>query len=181
MAVQPNTTVSRPRHKSFLHGWRAHIVPQAMVLVFVASLAALIAPSVGQVASAGDGGNDRHEVLFTKWITAFPNMQGVVSGISGPGLFAGEINDIETTGSITTIHAAYHINGGNHPFTASVTVKQDNTTGTATIEGVVTEGWRVNAKVEGAYQVISPCSTVINAGFNQCFQGTLHLLGGSGR
>lgn len=154
-------------------GWRV-----LYALVLVAVVAALSSPLGRQVAFAGGGDNGERQVIFTKWFTTFPNMQGVVSGVVGGGLFAGEVRDIQTTGSITTITAVYHINGGKHQFTASINVTQDNTTGTGTIEGEVTDGWLIGAKVKGGYQVISPCSTVINAEFDECFQGTLHILGG---
>ncbi len=178
METQQNTAVGGPRHKPFLRGSGSLIVLSAVALALVAVLATLSSPLGRQVALAGGGGDDSREVIFTKWFTTFPNMQGVVSGVVGGGLYAGEIKTLSTSGSITTITAVYHINGAKHQFTADVTVTQDNTTGTGTIEGVVSDGWRVNAKVEGRYQVISPCSTVINAEFDECFQGTLHILEG---
>jgi hypothetical protein len=180
MAIQHDTAVGGPRRKPFQRGSGYLTVLSALALVLVTVLTAVSSPLGRQVAFAGGGGDGDNEVIFTKWITAYPNMQGVVSGVVGGGLFAGEILEKEPTPpTITKVKALYHINGGTHQFTALVNVTQDNTTGMATIHGVVTDGWQANARVEGGYQVIGPCSTVINAEFNVCFQGTLHLLQGS--
>ncbi len=124
-------------------------------------------------------------IVFTKWIASVGtapvlfNMGGVVSGAAGAGQFVGEITSLDTSNpAITKITALYHINGGTHQLTARVNVTQDNNKGTATIVGVVTDGWLQGAKVEGGYQVISPCG-IINAQQGPlgdvCFQGTLHV------
>jgi hypothetical protein len=78
----------------------------------------------------------RVEVIFTKWVTDYPNMAGVVSG----GLFVGEILNVEPTTAGAKIEALYHINGGAFHFTAHNFITQDNLKGTAVINGVVTDG-----------------------------------------
>jgi hypothetical protein len=139
----------------------------------------------GQRETSGDKGkfHGRVEVIFTKWITDFPNMAGVVSGDAGAGLFAGEILGITPTTNGEVLEALYHINGGAYHFTAHNFITQNNLTGTAVIDGVVLDGPLKGALVHGEYQVISPCG-VINAqngsSGDVCFQGTLSIRVGSG-
>ncbi len=143
-------------------------------LVLVAAFAALFAAGQTPVAQAHEGGGKGHtfNVTFTKWITTFPNMAGVVGGAVRPGTFAGEILNIGTVGNITSIEALYHVNGSRHSFTAHVYVTQNDLTGRATITGLVTEGWQEGAPVTGEYKVLTPCP-IGTAG--TCFQGTLHI------
>src|SRR5689334_11105773 len=75
----------------------------------------------------------RVEVIFTKWITDFPRMEGLVSGDVGGGTFAGEILKGEHTTEVDEIEAIYHINGGAHHFTAHNHITQNNLKGTAVI------------------------------------------------
>jgi len=138
------------------------------------AFAALCALGPTQLALADPGGERGHtfDVTFTKWITTFPNMAGVVDGDVGDGSFAGEILNINTVGNITTIEALYHINGSRHSFTAHVFVTQDNVAGMAVIVGDVIEGWLEGAHVTGEYKVLTNC-TLGSSG--TCFQGTLNM------
>ncbi len=154
------------------------------VTLFVAACAVALqispGPAVGHAAAAGDEDDDRRgiEVVFTKWVTDWPNMAGLVSGDVGGGTFAGEVLNYTPTAAIDRIEALYHLNGGAHQLTAHVFVRQDNLNGTATIRGVVSDGSLKGARVHGRYQVISPCG-VINAQNGSigdvCFQGTLDI------
>jgi hypothetical protein len=114
---------------------------------------------------------------FTKWVTAFPNMVGVVGGDVGVGTYTGEIIEYNPGDDITTIHALYHFNGSKHSFTADVNIIQDNQEGTATITGEVTEGWLKGASVTGEYNVVAVCpiETPVNEFGTMCFQGALHV------
>ncbi|MCU1248064.1 MAG: hypothetical protein JWQ49_1093 [Edaphobacter sp.] len=137
-----------------------------------------------QLATSGGKGKfrGRVEVIFTKSVTNFPNMAGVVSGDAGAGLFAGEVLNVKLTTNGDIIDALYHINGGAFQFTAHNYVTEDFLTGTAVIRGVVTDGPMKGAQVRGQYQIISPCG-VINAqkgdGGDFCYQGTLTIGSGS--
>jgi hypothetical protein len=152
-----------------------------VVLFVIASLLLLqISPTlaVGQTAENQDRNRHGVEVLFTKWVTTFPDMAGVVSGDVGGGTFAGEILAYNATPAIGKIEALYHINGSTHQLTAHVFVTQNNLTGTAVIKGVVTEGALKGARVRGEYQVIAPCgilNAVNGSSGDVCFQGTLDL------
>ena len=134
----------------------------------------------------------RIEVSFIKWATnkdpAPPgvlDMEGVVSGDVNGGKFKGEVLGSSQTGDILTIDALYHIPGGAYSFTAHNTVTQDNSTGRAVINGSVTSPGPLNgARVQGEYQVISPCGVINanNAFFpDVCFQGTLVVRPGLAR
>ena len=124
---------------------------------------------------------------FTKWVTSWPqtpptkdvpaNMVGVVGGDVGPGTYTGEVISVNTAGNITSIEAFYHFNGSKHAFTARLNVTQDESAGTATITGQVTEGWLKGASVTGEYTVLDPCTieTPGNVLGAVCFQGELHV------
>ena len=154
--------------------------------LFLFALAAAVAAQM-LPAFAASGPGDRRDrddddrgvrVVFTKWLTDWPNMAGLVSGDVGGGTFAGEILTFTPSTAITKIEALYHLNGGAHQLTAHVFVTQNNLKGTAAIKGVVADGPLKGALVRGAYQVIAPCG-IINAqngaAGDVCFQGTLDI------
>lgn len=135
----------------------------------------LLALSLGAGTALADGG--RHhgdaENTFTKWITAYPAMAGVVGGDVGTGTYAGEILKY-TPGTTTVIEALYHFNGSRHSFSALVHVEQTGLE--AVISGVVTDGWLKGSPVEGKYTQI----TCTQAPSGTCFEGKLDILRGSG-
>jgi len=121
---------------------------------------------------------------FTKWVTTSPpaadvvaNMVGVVGGDVGTGRYTGEVLSVNSVGNITSIHALYHFNGSKHAFTAELNVTQDESAGTATITGHITEGWLKDASVTGGYTVLAVCpiETPDNAQGTVCYQGALHV------
>ena len=118
------------------------------------------------------------EVVFTKWLTDWPNMAGLVSGDAGGGLYAGEILAYDHTEPFDSIDALYHVRGAARQLTARVRVVQNNTQGTARITGVVISGAFTGKRVRGDYQVIAPCpiiNTQSGALPDVCFQGTLTI------
>ncbi len=159
---------------SAYHGAAPHRhlpVPRLAAIVAVA----LLALSVGAGVASANGGR-RHgdaQNTFTKWITAYPAMAGVVGGDVGSGTYAGEILKY-TPGTTTVIEALYHFNGSRHSFSALVHVEQTGLR--AVISGVVTDGWLKGHAVKGKYTQIT-CS---QAPDGTCFQGTLNVLRGSG-
>jgi hypothetical protein len=124
------------------------------------------------------------DATFTKWVTTWPptenipaNMVGVVDGDVGPGMYTGEVISASTVDNITSIEAFYHFNGSKHIFTAHLNITQDESAGTATITGDITEGWLKGASVIGEYNVLAVCpiDTPDNAFGTVCFQGALHI------
>jgi hypothetical protein len=140
------------------------------VLAMIAALV-LLTLSLGAGVAAADGHRD-HRIAhntFTKWVTAFPTMAGVVGGDVGKGTYAGEVLKY-TPGTTTVIEALYHFNGSRHSFTALVHVEQTGLK--AKITGVVTEGWRKGHPVKGRYTQI----TCTEAPDGNCFRGKLNIL-----
>lgn len=140
------------------------------VIAMVAAIV-LLTLSLGAGVATADGHRNHRiaENTFTKWVTAFPTMAGVVGGDVGPGTYAGEVLKY-TPGSTTVIEALYHFNGSRHSFTALVHVEQTGLK--AKITGVVTDGWRKGHPVKGRYTEIS-CT---QAPDGICFRGKLNIL-----
>jgi len=113
---------------------------------------------------------------FTKWITAYPAMAGVVGGAVGDGAYSGRILSLDVTDTGLTINATYHFEGADHAFTALVQVVQTGFTpgATARIGGLIFDGWHAGQRVAGEYtQVACPQSP------GDCFAGTLDIFRGS--
>ena len=117
------------------------------------------------------------EVTFTKWITTFPDMTGFTGG-DVAGTYAGEVLRITPfdNDKIVELEARYEVtdSSGLRSFTALIAGKQNNQTGTAVLNGVVTEGWRVGAQAHVTFQVITPCEFGTS---NVCFKGTIRVSG----
>src|SRR6185436_12608740 len=89
------------------------------LLVSIATVALLLVSLGAGSASAGGG----QHATFTKWITSWPQMAGVVGGAVGDGAFSGEVIDY-APGPTTLITAIYHFGGSRHDFTARMHVEQ---------------------------------------------------------
>jgi hypothetical protein len=115
------------------------------------------------------------EVTFTKWFTTFPGMTGFTGG-DVAGTFAGQVLSVSPfdNGVIVQLQARYEVidPSGSHSFKALIQGKQNNQTGTAVLNGVITEGWLIGSHVHVTFQVITPCQ--FGTG-NVCFQGTIRI------
>ena len=109
------------------------------------------------------------KATFTKWVTDWPNMAGVVGGVVGDGSFTGEVLSA-SFGGVTKIEALYHFHGSKHSFTARVHVEQTGLQ--AVINGVVTDGWLKGHAVEGEYTQIKLAHDGITT---DAYQGTLEI------
>lgn len=120
------------------------------------------------------------EVTFTKWVTAYPMMEGFTGG-DVVGTYAGEVlsRTAFDNGVIVELEARYEVidPGGAHSFTTHLRGTQNTKTGSAVLNGIVTEGWLTGAQVHVTFDVITPCE--FGTG-NVCFQGTIRLMPGSG-
>jgi len=159
---------------------RAEVATQGkglrMRAISVIAVGAILALTLGAGTALADGNRDHRnaENTFTKHITEYPAMAGVVGGDVGAGTYTGEILNLAVTGTGLEIDAAYHFSGSIHSFTAMVHVVQtgfDNGS-TAVITGRVSDGWLRGNSVMGEYTQIA-CSA------GTCFQGTLDILRGS--
>jgi hypothetical protein len=147
-------------------------------LALVAASAVMTVAVPAPLALADTGGIKGHtfDITFTKWLTTYPNMVGVVGGAVGSGTFAGEILTYVDDGVVTKIEALYHMNGSKHSFTADVHVSESDATGMASLKGLVTKGWLQGSQVTGEFRTLSTCSSHPSG---PCFQGTLHIHRGS--
>jgi hypothetical protein len=133
-------------------------------LVGSLAVVALLAASLGAGAVSADGGR---AATFTKYVTAWPSMAGIVGGTVGDGEFSGTVIDYYP-GPTTLITAIYHFGGSRHEFTARMHVEQTGLH--AVLVGVVTDGWREGTLVTGSYDQIT-CS--LSGAPTDCFQGSL--------
>ena len=118
------------------------------------------------------------EVTFIKWFTTFPAMTGNTS--YGAGTFAGTI--LERTafdnGVVVKLQALYRVTdpSGSHSFAALIQGTQNLETLKAVLNGVITEGWMVGARVHVTFQRITPCALAIGPSApGVCFQGTIRI------
>jgi len=139
----------------------------------VISLAAvtLLTASIGIGAASASSGR---VATFTKYITEWPSMAGVVGGGVGDGAFSGTVIDY-APGTTTLITAIYHFDGSRHEFTARMHVEQTGLH--AVLVGVVTDGWGKGKLVTGSYDQIT-CS--LSGQPTDCFQGSLAWGSGGG-
>jgi len=151
----------------------------------ILSVLVLVVTTAGApLADNSDVKGHTFNATFIKWVITWPptqdepaKMVGFVGGDVGRGKYKGEIISLTPEGNITIIQALYHINGRKHAFTADLTIRQDESTGTATINGRVTKGWLKGASVTGEYTVLPECpiKTPNNVFGTVCFQGVLHV------
>ena len=127
--------------------------------------------SVGESREAGVT-----EFAFEKWFTTYPAMTGNTS--LGPGTFAGTIRSRIPfdNGVIVQLEALYQVTdpSGSHSFTALIQGTENLETLTAVLNGVITDGWRIGARVHVTFDVIAPCPIHNRA---TCFQGTIRVQG----
>ncbi len=148
----------------------------ALVMVALAATYAVAQPNI-TLPGSGNAKPPTYDVTFTKWITAFPTMIGVVGGAVGPGTFAGQILDLQVDGNMEYVDAIYHVNGGKHAFTARIHATQNDSLHSGVIIGSVTDGWLEGATLTGEYDVLAECPILTpgNGMGTLCFQGVLHL------
>jgi hypothetical protein len=131
---------------------------------------ALLTTALGAGAAAANGAGDDHgSATFTKWVTDWPNMAGVVGGSVGDGAFSGKVLDYNP-GPTTIIAAIYHFGGPRHDFTALVHVEQTGLS--AVVVGVVIDGWQKGKLVTGQFRQITCDHDGITT---DCFTGSVHL------
>ena len=115
---------------------------------------------------------------FEKWFTTYPAMTGNTS--YGDGTFAGTIlgRTVFDNGVIVQLQALYRVTdpSGSHSFAALIEGTENLVTAKAVLNGVITEGWRVGARVHVTFQIIRPCALAIGPSApGVCFQGTIQI------
>jgi len=117
-------------------------------------------------------------LTFEKWFTTYPTMTGNTS--YGAGTFAGTIlqRTAFPNGVIVQLRARYMVTdpSGSHSFTALIEGTENLQTATAVLNGVVTEGWRVGARVHVTFRIITSCALATGPSVpGVCFQGTIRV------
>jgi hypothetical protein len=112
------------------------------------------------------------EVTFTKWIDAYPALEGFTS--YGPGTIAGEVLSRIDDGDFTHLVARYEVTdtSGIHSFKTVIQGKANDKTGRYELNGIVTWGWMVGAQVHVTFDRITPCEFGKR---NICFRGTIQI------
>jgi len=140
--------------------------------------------AIGSAGADADGGSGHGstDVTFTKWfVNGTGGMAGFVGGDAGSGAFVGQVlsADAASEPGYLLLHARYEFHGSRHTFVADVQVRENTSVSppVATVDGVVTSGWKAGASVTGAFTAYTTCpvATPGNTRGSLCFQGRLHL------
>ena len=122
-------------------------------------------------------------ITFTKWVTTFPRMEGIVAGLPKGG-YVGEILERQVStnsnlNGIIKLEAIYEVRDGNGNFlTALIRGGTNAVTGVARLDGFVLAGFRTGAPVRVEFKTIPAATGCAGAPPNTtCFQGTIHLGG----
>jgi hypothetical protein len=152
------------------------------VVSFVAAIVVLLLLHVSPAIAGGQlDGNRPVELAFTKWITTYPLMEGVVEGDIA-GAFVGEVLQRQVSVNPNLLHgivrleAIYEVQDGDRSFTALIRGGTDAVTGAAILDGVVLAGWRTGAAVHVEFDSIPATTGCVSAPLNTaCFQGTIRV------
>jgi hypothetical protein len=137
-------------------------------------------PAAAGTQAAAQNRGPNVEVTFTKWIDpSFPTFAGVAGG-DVPGTFAATVlsRTAFDNGNIVKLVADYRVigNDAGHSFVARIEGTQNNQTQKAVLNGTITDGWLVGARVHVTFDVIRPCPEFDKAA---CFTGVLRVMSGS--
>ncbi len=105
-----------------------------------------------QTSTVQAAGKPQVVIHFTKWVTAFPLMEGV----SDIGDFEGEVLNLTEVagGQIWKIDALYQIVTGDHQFSAVIHGKHSWHTGLGVLNGVITDGWLAGSNVHVEFEAV---------------------------
>jgi hypothetical protein len=131
------------------------------------AVVSLLTASVGAATVSAGSTSGQRAATFTKYITEWPTMAGIVGGTVADGDFSGTVI-YYAPGDTTLITATYHFGGSRHEFTARMHVEQTGLH--AILVGVITDGWGKGKTVTGAYDQIT-CD--LSGAPTDCFQGYL--------
>lgn len=120
------------------------------------------------------------EITFTKWVTAYPLMEGFWGGDTS-NEYVGEVLQRQVSvnpdlNGIVRLEAIYQINAGDHSFTALIRGGTNSVTGAAQLDGVVLAGWRTGAPVHVEFDTIPGTTGCAGAPPGAtCFMGTIRV------
>jgi tetratricopeptide (TPR) repeat protein len=112
------------------------------------------------------------EITFTKWITAYPALAGFTS--YGPATIGGAVLNRIDDGVSTHLSARYEVTdpGGSRSFKAVIQGKANNESGHYELNGIVTWGWMLGARVRASFARVTPCEF---GKLNVCYQGVIQI------
>ena len=151
-----------------------------VALALFTSVAAVVSSLGEHEARADNSAGEDHDytVMFTKWMTTWPNMEGVITrGDVGPGTFTGVVLDVKknTPPQIWQAEVLYQIHGTDgRSFDATIDVTENDVTNKATLHGTITSGWLQGAHVQGGYDII-PADSCPYPQYGSCYQVALHI------
>jgi hypothetical protein len=136
-------------------------------------------PAAAGTQAAQDGAPNV-EVTFTKWVDpSFPTFAGVAGG-DVPGTFAATVlsRTAFDNGNIVQLVADYQVIGNDpgHSFVARIEGTQTVQTQKAVLNGTITDGWLLGARVHVTFDIIRPCPEFDKA---VCFTGVVRVMSGS--
>ena len=161
-----------------------HLIVLSLCLAGVACNGQATAPTapssaIPSVSLQAQADSQPVEVTFTKWFPVPGTMQmvGTTDERGDPGTYSGALlRRTPLNDEIAELEARYQvINASGHSFTAMIQGKSHISTGHATLNGVVTEGWAVGAQVHVTFDRVS-CTMAPNG---ICFEGTIRVMPGS--
>ena len=135
----------------------------------------MIAPAIPSTLA---GGNNV-EITFTKWIAAYPLMEGFTGG-DVAGTYAGEVlNRVPfDNGVIVQLVARYEVIDPSGVRSFKTVIQGKSTKGRAVLNGVITEGWMLGARTHVTFDTVTPCA---HGTGNVCFQGIIRVITGSAK
>lgn len=112
------------------------------------------------------------EIKFIKWTTDYPALEGNSS--YGPGTVAGAVLNRIDDGVIVQLSARYEITDpvASHSFKTVIQGKGNNDIGKYELNGIVTWGWMLGARVRASFVRVTPCEF---GKLNVCFQGVIQI------
>jgi len=161
-----------------------HFMLVSLCLAAVACSSQAITPTSpsGAVSSAPSQATAQSqpvEVAFTKWFptAGSPHMVGITDEGGNLGTYDGTLlRRTVVNDQLAELEARYQvISETGHSFTAMIEGKSHLSTGSAVLNGVVTEGWSVGAQVHVTFDRIA-CDQAPN---HVCFQGIIRVMTGS--
>ena len=149
------------------------------VTSLVGAIVMLLPVSLAMAQGRGEP-NHPIDVTYTKWISAYPLMEGFWGG-DPANKFDGEVLQRQVSVSpalngIVRLEAIYEIKNGDHSFTALIRGGSNNVTGAAQLDGTVLAGWRTGAPVHVEFDTIPGTTGCVGAPpGTTCFMGTIRV------
>ena len=145
-----------------------------------ASAIMLVFPMSPATAQGGRDNDAPIDISFTKWVTAFPRMEGFTGG-DVDGVFVGEVLQRQVSvnpnlNGIIRLEAIYEVRDGDRSFTALIRGGTNSVTGAARLDGVVLAGWHTGAQVHVEFDTIPGTTGCFGAPAGKtCFVGTIYV------